>query len=95
MPIKPSRDVASAPIAASENTDEWLRLALDAAQMGTWAWNIQTGEIQWSDNREAIHGMPPRSFDGTFGGYLRILHPDDRPTFPVASVEITAVWYLG
>jgi two-component sensor histidine kinase len=70
-----------------DSEDDWLRQALAAAQMGTWQWNILTGEIKWSDNLEAIHGMASGSFDGTFGGYLQILHPDDRNLFQQAIRE--------
>ncbi len=87
MPNTPERDSGSRTVSVDETTDEWLRLALDAAQMGTWAWNIQTGDIQWSDNLEAIHGMAPGSFDGTFEGYLQVLHPHDRASFQQAIRE--------
>ena len=59
--------------------DAQLRFTLEAAQVGTWEWDIATGAVQWSDNLEAIHGMPPGSFDGSFEGFLALVHPDDRP----------------
>ena len=46
--------------------------------MGTFEWNIQTNEIRWSDNLEAIHGMPPGTFDGTFESFQSLIHRDDR-----------------
>jgi PAS domain S-box-containing protein len=55
-----------------------LRLALDAARMGTWVWDIRTGRIQWSDNLEPLHGLAPGSFGGTYEDFLLCLHPDDR-----------------
>jgi PAS domain S-box-containing protein len=57
-----------------------LRFILEAVQVGTWDWDIETGTVQWSDNLESIHGMPPGSFDGTFDGFLALVHPDDRPS---------------
>src|ERR1017187_1821188 len=33
-----------------------LRLALDAARMGTWDWDIQTGRVVWSSGHEALWG---------------------------------------
>jgi two-component system CheB/CheR fusion protein len=59
-------------------SEERLRLALDAGRMGVWDWNVVTGEIRWSDNLEAIHGLAPGSFPGTFEGFLAIIHPEDR-----------------
>lgn len=55
-----------------------LRFALDAASMGTWDWNIVADHVRWSDNLERIHGLPPGTFDGSFGSYEREIHPDDR-----------------
>ncbi|UBF29211.1 PAS domain S-box protein [Kovacikia minuta CCNUW1] len=71
------------PIASKRNralreSEERLRLALEAGRMGSWDWNILTGEVKWSDNLEEIHGMAPGSFGGTFDEFLRIVHPQDR-----------------
>jgi len=55
-----------------------LRSALEASRMGTWDWNMQTGQIQWSDNLESMFGLEPGTFDGSFEMFTRFLHPDDR-----------------
>lgn len=59
-------------------SETWLRLALTAAQMGTWNWNIQTGKIVWSDDLEVFFGLQPGEFDGSFEMFVAQLHPDDR-----------------
>jgi PAS domain S-box-containing protein len=59
-------------------SEEHLRLALEAAQMGTWNWDILTGNVIHSATTEAIHGLAPGSFDGSFQGFLRSIHPNDR-----------------
>jgi PAS domain S-box-containing protein len=46
--------------------------------MGTWDWNVLTGAVTWSPNLEAIHGLPPGSFRGTFAAVVEEIHPDDR-----------------
>jgi len=43
---------------------EKLNLALNAAKMETWNWNIETGAISWSDGIEAMFGMEKGQFDG-------------------------------
>ncbi|WP_100899596.1 PAS domain-containing protein [Nostoc flagelliforme] len=58
--------------------EEQLRLALLASRMGTWNWNIQTGKISWSDNLEALFGLQPGEFDGSFEMFAARLHLDDR-----------------
>jgi PAS domain S-box-containing protein len=58
--------------------EERLQMSLDAANVGTWDWNIRTGEVRWSENLERIHGQEPGVFRGTFEGFLDGVHPDDR-----------------
>ncbi len=55
-----------------------LRLALEAAQMGTWNWNILTRQIQWSANMEALFGLQPGEFDGSYEMFVSRLHLEDR-----------------
>ena len=57
---------------------ERYRFNLEAANVGTWEWNIATGEDRWSENMESIHGMPPGSFHRTIEDVIRNIHPDDR-----------------
>jgi diguanylate cyclase (GGDEF)-like protein/PAS domain S-box-containing protein len=59
-------------------SEERLRTALEAAQMGTWDWHIQTGQIIWSESLEKLMGMAPGSFDGRFETVQQLIHPDDR-----------------
>ena len=59
------------------DSEERLRLALDAAQMGTWNWNIETGLVSWSEKIEPLFGMKTGEFDGKYETYLSLIHPDD------------------
>ncbi len=58
--------------------EQRLRLALDAGQMGVWEWNIQTGEVRWSEQLVPLLGMSAGSFGGTFDAFQALVHPDDR-----------------
>jgi PAS domain S-box-containing protein len=62
----------------ASQSEERLQFALDAANMGTWDWDLRTQSVRWSDNLEGIHGLPPGTFDGTFQSYEREIHPEDR-----------------
>jgi PAS domain S-box-containing protein len=63
---------------ALRERDERLRLALEAGGLGTWEWTLPTGRIVWSPSLEAIHGLPTRTFGGTFDAFEAIVHHEDR-----------------
>jgi PAS domain S-box-containing protein len=63
--------------AARHSKDE-LDFTLEAARVGTWNWDKLTGRICWSDNLEALHGLAPGNFSGTFEAFLEGVHADDR-----------------
>lgn len=82
---------------ALRDSEERLRLALTAGHLGTWEWNIRDNHVAWSPNLEIIHGLEPGSFPGTFEGYQRDIHPEDRGTVLAAiarAVENKADHYL-
>jgi len=58
-------------------SEERLRMALVAGRMGNWEWNIQSNEVAWSPDLEAIHGLAPGAFPGTFEAYKKDIHPED------------------
>ncbi len=64
-------------LARARLTSLRLQLALDAALMGTWEWDVKTGEVIWDPRLEQIYGLPPGTFDGTYETYLSLIHPDD------------------
>lgn len=68
-------------------SEEQLRLALDAANMGFWAWNIQTGTVTWSDNFKRIFGLPLDLEEGSYELFLSIVHPEDRDRVHQASLN--------
>lgn len=63
---------------ALRRSEAGLRLALEAGEMGSFEWDIRTGELRWSENLETIHGLPAGSFGRTFDAFKGLIHPDDR-----------------
>ena len=55
-----------------------VRAALEAGQIGVWSWEVATNMVTWSSNMEAIHGLAPGTFDGTYAFFERDIHTDDR-----------------
>lgn len=58
--------------------------ALGAAQVGTWEWEARTNRVILSLETERIFGLLPGSFDGTYQGFIALVHPEDRQPFSAA-----------
>ena len=58
---------------------EHLQLALAAGRLGTWEWDITAGRVEWSPTLEAIHGLTPGTFGGTFEAFQSDMRPEDQP----------------
>jgi PAS domain S-box-containing protein len=56
-----------------------LRLAHEAARLGTWQWAMSDGDVVWDVRLEEIFGFPPGGYDRTFETWANMIHPDDRP----------------
>jgi diguanylate cyclase (GGDEF)-like protein/PAS domain S-box-containing protein len=73
-----ARKQAEAALRASEERN---RLALQAAGMGTWDVDIVGDVHAWSVETEALFGLAPGTFEGTYAALRRAVHPDDWPAF--------------
>ncbi|HXG57930.1 MAG TPA: PAS domain S-box protein, partial [Thermoanaerobaculia bacterium] len=60
-------------------SEERLRLALDAAHMGTFDWDVSTNRIIWTGRHAELWGLAEEEFDGTYEAAARAVHPDDLP----------------
>lgn len=61
-----------------ERSEQRLRVAQSAANIGTWEWDLSRGHMAWSDGLEVLHGLPPGTFPDSAEGYLALVHPEDR-----------------
>ncbi len=62
---------------ALRGSEERLRMAVEAAEMGTWFWNIQQDEISWSEKFRTLFGLTSDA-TLTYKAILQVIHPDDR-----------------
>jgi len=60
------------------NSEQQLRLALAAARLGIWDWDIPTNQVTWSENITEIFGLGQEPFASTYEAYLNLVHPEDR-----------------
>jgi PAS domain S-box-containing protein len=63
---------------ALRDGEQRMRFALDAANIGTWDWDIESGRVHWSENMERIHGQLPGTFAGNVEAFREGIHSDDR-----------------
>jgi PAS domain S-box-containing protein len=55
-----------------------LTMAQRVGQIGTFDWNVQTNQIYWTPELEALYGLPPGGFEGTYENWRQRVHPEDR-----------------
>jgi PAS domain S-box-containing protein len=70
-----ARKRAEEALLQSENR---LRLAMEASSTGMWEWDIHTQSLTWSPECYAILGLTPESVDGIGASIDDLLHPEDR-----------------
>jgi PAS domain S-box-containing protein len=68
------RKVASEKLRLNE---ERLRLALNAAHLGTWDWDIPRNVVIWNDELYRMFGYEPDSFTPNNDHWKSRVHPDD------------------
>lgn len=63
---------------AARQNEEHLAMAMNAAQMGTWEWNIGDSTAKWSDETKRIFGRTPDEPECSNEEFYTWLHRDDR-----------------
>jgi PAS domain S-box-containing protein len=61
-----------------------LRLAIDAAGVGAFVWDLASGRLRWDDRLLELFGLDQGSFGGTIEAFNRCVHPDDLPRVSAA-----------
>lgn len=60
-----------------QDSEKRLRLAIDAAQMGSWDWDLLTGEILWTRQQEILFGYHAGNPSRTYADFINRLDPED------------------
>ena len=63
---------------AAEASKERLRRGQLYANVGTWDWNIVTGELYWTERIAPLFGYPSSELETSYENFLAAVHPDDR-----------------
>lgn len=59
-------------------SEERFRRGQNYANIGTWEWNIETGELFWSERIAPLFGYGVGELETTYENFLAAVHPDDR-----------------
>jgi PAS domain S-box-containing protein len=71
--------VAAGDLSRALETDRLrVELAVDAAGIGSFDWDLVTGRLSWDGRLLAIFGYDREAFDQTIDAFLVRVHPDDR-----------------
>ena len=79
-----------------------LELALESAGMGTWDWQLETGEVMWGGHSDRLFGYPPGTHRVALNQLMSNIHLEDRKAVETAlnqtltgedlDVEFRVVW---
>jgi PAS domain S-box-containing protein len=82
-----ARDVTAQKVAAAElareranlhDSEQRLQFAQRAANMGSWEWNIKTGNLWWSERISPMHGYKNEALPPSFENWIHAIWPEDR-----------------
>lgn len=63
---------------ALRKNEERFRKSQVYANIGTWDWDIQTGELYWSEQIAPLFGYEQDKVETTYENFVAAIHPDDR-----------------
>ncbi|MFI9848343.1 SpoIIE family protein phosphatase [Nonomuraea sp. NPDC051941] len=69
------------------SADSGLRKALKAVKIGSWDWNIRTGELYWDEPALIMLGIDPATGPHHIDTWSNIVHPKDLPRVMAATEE--------
>jgi PAS domain S-box-containing protein len=72
---------------ALRDSEERLQIALEAARAGAFDWNVETGEVHWTEGHYRVVGLSPDAGPPSYALWRRYVHPDDLPRVEAALAE--------
>jgi PAS domain S-box-containing protein len=66
--------------AALRRSEAYLTDGQRLSHTGSWAWNVSTGELFWSEEHFRIFGLDPEHVKPSYEMFFQTVHPEDRPS---------------
>src|SRR5579859_73964 len=63
---------------ALRESEERLRLALEAAHLGMWEWDPESDAVFWDDRHCSLFGLTPQASPATATKFIELVYPEDR-----------------
>ncbi|MFB2898039.1 PAS domain S-box protein [Aerosakkonemataceae cyanobacterium BLCC-F50] len=63
--------------AALQASEEQLRLTLEFAQIGSWAWDMLENRLTWNSKLFQLLGLDPNTAEANYHTWRERIHPDD------------------
>jgi len=76
--LRETQETLARSVEQLKKSEQRLRLAQQAARIGSFEWDIQTGVNTWTPELEAMYGLPAGSFAQTQPAWETFLYPADR-----------------
>ncbi|RVX41584.1 PAS domain S-box-containing protein [Nonomuraea polychroma] len=76
---KPSAPTQGPGITGCHEQPTGSPLPQDLPAVGTWDWDLRTGDVIWNDAMLTVFGLDQDTFDGRIETWTGIVHPDDLP----------------
>ena len=74
-------------ITERKQSEDELRLILDATTDGIWRWNFKTNAMFFSPKYYKMLGFEPNEFPSDYNNWLNLIHPDDREKAVAVATE--------
>jgi PAS domain S-box-containing protein len=59
------------------SSEERLKLAIDAAGLGIWDWDVEQDQLVWDDSMYRLYGVRKEEFSGAFDAWSKCVVPED------------------
>ncbi|WP_081662720.1 PAS domain-containing protein [Thermithiobacillus tepidarius DSM 3134] len=69
---------------ALRKSEERLNRAQKIAQLGSWDWDIVSGELVWSEETYRIFGRQAQNFHPSYESFMATVHPEDQSSLAEA-----------
>lgn len=73
-----------------KRSQKFLEQSQEVARFSSWFWNIETGDVSWSQYASEIYGVDQEVLGHSFNSIVQVVHPDDK-NFVVDAIQTTVV----